>query len=44
MNYIKASNMVLGKNREIASEKNEETRPKRKLCSVVDVSGGESKV
>ena len=36
--------MVLGKNREIASEKKEEARPKRKLCSIVDVSGGESKV
>ena len=38
--------MVLRKNREVASEekKNKEVRPKRKLCSVVDVSGGESKV
>ena len=38
--------MVLRKNREVASEKKKkkEVRPKRKLCSVVDVSGGESKV
>ena len=36
-------NILLEKNREIASEK-KEAEPKQKWCLVVDVSGGESKV
>ena len=36
--------MPLGKSGEITPEKNEKAGPKWKWCSVVDVSGGESKV
>ena len=38
------SNTLLEKSREIAPEKNEEAGPKQKWCSVVDVSGAESRV
>ena len=38
------SNMLLGKSREIAPERMKWLVTKQKWCSVVDVSGGESKV
>ena len=44
---LKVSNMLLGKSRGellIAPEKNEMAGPKQKQCTIVNVSGDESKI